>query len=95
MTVDPAVPPLRGHLPPSDLHPALRVLLDAELAAGNVIREIGRDFPEPGSLLVQLREPFKRRPPSLPDGVTHVPLNDPHWWMDEYRAGTPPHLLVG
>jgi hypothetical protein len=95
MTTDSSIPPLRGHLPPADLHPSLRRLLEAELAAGNVIREIGRNFPDPGSLLVQLREPFKHRPDSLPDDVIHLALNDPHWWMDEYRAGHPPHLLVG
>lgn len=86
--------PLRRVIPP-DLHPALRILLEAELAAGNVVREVGRGFPKPGSLLVQLRDPFKHRPAALPEGVTHVALNDPHWWMDEYQAGDPPHLLVG
>ncbi|HNV74143.1 MAG: hypothetical protein IPF87_05320 [Gemmatimonadetes bacterium] len=80
---------------PPDLHPALRLLLDVELAAGNAIREVGRDFPVPGSLVVQLREPFRQKPVVLPDGVTHLAVNDPHWWMDEYRAGDPPHLLVG
>lgn len=80
---------------PPDLHPALRQLLDAELAAGNVVREIGRGFPQPGSLLVQLRDPFRHRPDVLPEGVTHVAPNDRHWWTEEYHAGDPPQLLVG
>ncbi|MEO7962397.1 MAG: hypothetical protein ABIT38_00650 [Gemmatimonadaceae bacterium] len=87
--------PPRGHTPPNDLHPALRQLLDGELAAGNVIREIGRNFPDEGSLLVQLREPFKQHLSSLPEGVTHDVLLEPYWWRDEFRAGTPQHLLVG
>ncbi|HEX5632159.1 MAG TPA: hypothetical protein VFX50_02990 [Gemmatimonadales bacterium] len=80
---------------PDELHPALRAMLAAELAAGNAVREVGRNFPEPGSVLVQLRHPFRARPTVLPDGVTHLAINDPHWWMDEFRAGDPPHLLVG
>lgn len=85
----------RGHSPPSDLHPSLRVLLEAELAAGNVIREIGRNFPDEGSILVQLREPFKTNPPVIPEDVTHEKVLEPYWWSDEFRAGTPPHMLVG
>lgn len=80
---------------PAEFHPALRAMLDAELAAGNLVREVGREFPARGSILVQLREPFKSRPPVLPPGVEHVAVNDPHWWMDEFRAGDPVHLLVG
>jgi hypothetical protein len=93
MSANPTPP--RGHAPPSDLHPSLRLLLEAELAAGNVIREIGRNFPDEGSLLVQLREPFKTNPPMLPDDVTHERVLEPYWWSDEFRAGTPPHMLVG
>lgn len=80
---------------PDDFHPALRAMLDAELAAGNRVREVGREFPERGSILVQLQQPFKARPAVVPPGVEHIQLNDPHWWMDEFRAGSPPHLLVG
>ena len=80
---------------PEEFHPLLRQMLDRELVAGNAVRSVGRDFPEPGSIVVQLRAPLRAAPPVPPDGVTHIPVNDPHWWMDEYRAGSPPHLLVG
>lgn len=80
---------------PPDFHPSLRVILEAELAAGNVVREVGRGFPEPGSLLVQLRDRFRVRHEPLPPEVRHVTLDDPLWWMDEFHAGEPPHLLVG
>jgi hypothetical protein len=86
---------LHGPSIPPDFHPALRTMLDAELAAGNFVREVGREFPERGSILVQLRQPFRAAPAVLPPGVEHIHVNDPHWWMDEYRAGNPPHLLVG
>ncbi|MBK8095752.1 MAG: GNAT family N-acetyltransferase [Planctomycetes bacterium] len=76
------------------LHPALRTILAAELAAGNAIRDVGRDFPKPGSVLVRLQQPFRALPSPLPDGVTFTAVNDPHWWMGELSAGTPPHLLV-
>lgn len=80
---------------PPDYHPALRTLLDRELALGNTVRSITRGFPQPESVLVQLSEPLRSRPVPPTDGVTHVAVIDPHWWMDEYRAGDPPHLLVG
>jgi hypothetical protein len=80
---------------PLDYHPALRALLEAELAAGNAISEVGRDFPLRGSVCVQLRGRFRAKPATWPAGVQHIPVNDPHWWMDELRAGDPPHLLVG
>ena len=80
---------------PDEFHPLLRQMLDQELAAGNTVRSVGRDFPEPGSILVQLSTPLRVAPPTPPVGVAHHPVNDPHWWMDEYRAGDPPHLLVG
>jgi hypothetical protein len=70
-------------------------MLEREIVLGNAIRSITRGFPEPGSVLVQLREPLRSRPVPVATGVTHVAINDPHWWMDEYRAGVPPHLLVG
>lgn len=77
---------------PEEFHPQLRAMLDAELAIGNTIRSTSRDFPEPGSVLVQLAQPLRVAPP---EGVAHHAINDPHWWIDEYRAGDPPHLLVG
>lgn len=45
--------------------PALRTLLDAELAAGNDAQDTGADFPRPGSLLVRLRRKFRARPAKL------------------------------
>ena len=71
------------------LRPELRRLLDAELAAGNVIEDVGvYGFARTGNVLsVMLREPFKARPAELPAGVEFVAVNDPHWWHSEYNCG--------
>ncbi len=80
---------------PDEYPGALRAMLDAELALGNTIRSITRGFPAPASICVQLAGPFRARPVPVPPGVIHIAVNDPHWWMDEYRAGEAPDLLVG
>lgn len=79
---------------PPEFHPVLRGLLEAEIAAGNAIREIGRDWPAKGSVLVRLWDPFHIQPAEAPSGATYLAVKDPHWWMDEYSAGQPPHLLI-
>lgn len=81
-------------LPQPHLHPALRAILDAEIAAGNTIREVGGGWPRRGSVFIRLRKPFQVRPEEVPAGVAYVAVNDPHWWREEYSIGEPPHLLV-
>ena len=83
------------HIPiPPEFHPVLRVILEAEIAAGNSIREIGRDWPVKGSVLVRFWDPFHIQPSKAPAGATCLAVEDSHWWMDEYSAGNPPHLLI-
>lgn len=76
------------------LHPALRALLAAELAAGNEVRETSRGWPDPDSVLVRLQRPFAALPAVLPAGVVHRVLNDPHWWRAELATTAPRHLLI-
>ncbi|MFO1498363.1 MAG: GNAT family N-acetyltransferase [Verrucomicrobiota bacterium] len=76
------------------LHPGLRQLLEAELAAGNEIVETGRGWPDPDSVFVRLRSPFRPRSGFLPDGVSYLELNDPHWWKAEYHSLRPRHILA-
>lgn len=76
------------------LHPALRALLAAELAAGNEVKETGRGWPDADSVFVRLRHGFRAMPATLPDGVVHLVLNDPHWWTAELSTQQPRHLLV-
>lgn len=75
------------------LHPALRRILDAERAAGNEVAESSLDWPEPGSVLVRLKHPF-RMAHEVPAGVTYAEPKDPHWWKAEYSAGSPRHVLA-
>jgi hypothetical protein len=71
----------------------LSSLLEAELAAGNSVRDIG---PAPGSngTLVLLSRSFRAEPGSAPSQVYLVPVNDPHWWKEEYRCRLHPHVLA-
>lgn len=73
-----------------DLCCELRVLLEAELAAGNRVAETSRGWPLPDSIWVLLVAPFHNTPEQLPPGVRLVDVNDPHWWKQEYK-----HLASG
>jgi RimJ/RimL family protein N-acetyltransferase len=76
------------------LHPSLKQMLDAEFAAGNEIFETGRGWPEPDSVFVRLRHPFRARHTGVPAGVKYLELNDPHWWKAEYHTSAPRHILA-
>jgi RimJ/RimL family protein N-acetyltransferase len=78
----------------STLYPALAELLRAELAAGNEIAETGGGWPDPDSVFVRVRYPFRARPDPLPEGVQYLELNDPHWWKAEYNTRSPRHILA-
>lgn len=76
------------------LHPGLRALLQAELAAGNEIAESGAGWPEPDSLFVRLKHPFRVAPAGLPAGIRYARIDDPHWWEAEYSSESPRHILA-
>jgi RimJ/RimL family protein N-acetyltransferase len=76
------------------LHPALRGILTAELAAGNEVAETGGGWPDPDSVFVRLRHPFRTRPSPLPDELTYTEPNDPHWWKADYSSRAPRHILA-
>lgn len=76
------------------LHPALRAILAAELAAGNEVAETGQGWPDPDSVFVRLRRPFSALPQPLPDGVRYHELNDPHWWKAEVTTVSPRHTIA-
>lgn len=75
------------------LCPELNALLQAELAAGNSVRETG---PVPGSpgTLVLLTRFFRAQPETLPPEILLIPIDDPHWWKSEYRCRLHPHVLA-
>lgn len=76
------------------LHPALRAILEAELAAGNEIAETGGGWPDADSVFVRLRDPFRTRPTALPAGIVYTEPNDPHWWKADYTSQSPRHILA-
>ena len=76
------------------LHPALRAILDAELAAGNEVAETGGGWPDDDSIFVRLRDPFRTTSSPLPAGVTYTEPNDPHWWRADYSSQSPRHILA-
>ena len=76
------------------LHPALRTILEAELAAGNEVVETGGGWPDTDSVFVRLRDPFRTKPSPLPAGVVYTEPNDPHWWKADYSSTSPRHILA-
>ena len=66
------------------LDAGLRRIVDAEIAAGNVVEECVLGWGNPRAVLVLFRHPFRTRWQELPDGVRHREVNDPHWWKEEY-----------
>lgn len=76
------------------LHPGLRALLQAELAAGNEIAESAAGWPEPDGLFVRLKHPFRVAHAGLPAGIRYARIDDPHWWEAEYSTESPRHILA-
>lgn len=68
----------------TSLCPHLQPLLDAELAAGNAVKDRGPSPSGQGGRLVLLSRPFMTSPETVPDLVRYTRVNDPHWWLAEY-----------
>jgi len=78
----------------ASLHPALRAILAAELAAGNEIAETGGGWPDKDSVFIRLKHPFKTPHSPPPPGVKYTEPNSPHWWKADYSTGKPAHILA-
>ena len=84
LSVDPAVV--------ADLCADLRGVLEAELAAGNVVVETSRGWP--GLVSVWLGGPFRARLRNEIEHVVFREINDPHYWLSEYECTKHQHLLA-
>jgi hypothetical protein len=76
------------------LCPELRVLLDAELAAGNAVVDCRAGLYGPEAVLVLLKSEFRACPIVPPPGVEYRAVNDPHWWKAEYFHAATKHCLA-
>jgi hypothetical protein len=77
----------------NDLRPELQEILDQELKAGNRVLEALRDWPDPGSVFITLRQPFHKKY-DVQDPVLYSEPNDPHYWKADYSCGKPVHVLA-
>lgn len=77
----------------NDLRPELQEILDHELSAGNRVLDASRDWPDPASVFITLREPFQRKY-DVQDPVRYDEPNDPHYWKADYSCGKPCHVLA-
>lgn len=75
------------------LHPALQTILDAELRAGNFVRDASRNWPDEGSIFITLTHPFHQKY-EVGDPVVYHEPGDPHYWTADYSCGTPTHVLA-
>jgi len=73
---------------------ALQKLLEAELAAGNLIAETSSGWPSPESIVVGLAQRFLARPERMPLGIAYRLINDPHWWYAEYEHLATKQMLI-
>ncbi|KIP98851.1 hypothetical protein RU07_19140 [Agrobacterium tumefaciens] len=81
------------HALAADLAAPLKHIVVAELRRGNKIVDVGRDYPEQGSVHITLRDRFDDRYASK-DAVFSL-CNDPHYWHADYTTMTyPRHLLI-
>ena len=78
----------------AQLHPALKLILEAELDAGNEILETGDGWTNSEGVFIKLRRRFRASPDPLPSGVVYSEPNDPHWWFANYSAGNPRQILA-
>jgi len=65
-----------------DISPALRSLLEAELAHGNEVAQTWRGWPESRSVCVMLRRPFTRATREA-SGLEYHLVADPHYRGEE------------
>lgn len=79
---------------PANLHPSLKKLLDAEIAAGNTVVETGGGWPKQEAVHVTLIRPLLARPSELPAGVVYTDVNDPQWWKEEYYREASGHMII-
>lgn len=77
----------------NQLAPALQSLLDAELKSGNKVADVGKNYPDDGSICVTLAKRFKNKYTN--SDLVYSLSNDPHYWYADYcTIDTPRHLLI-
>ena len=69
-----------------EISPLIRQILQAELAQGNRIAEVHEGWPTPTSTIILLSQPFQEK--YSIQGLTHIEINDPHYWKEEYQDVT-------
>jgi hypothetical protein len=76
------------------IDPALRPILEKEMARGNVVFETWRGWPKPETVCVAFTRPFAEPSLPLPRHVVFREVNDPHYWKAEYWHEPSHHMLV-
>jgi hypothetical protein len=74
--------------------PELRAILEAEIAAGNVIAEVRTDSPVHDAVVVVLEKGFLTPLRPASKNMRFRQVNLPGWWRAEYTAAQPPHTLA-
>lgn len=72
---------------------AIQGVLDGELKAGNKVADVGRNYPDEGSICITLAQRFKNKYKN--NSLVYNLCNDPHYWYADYcTTDTPRHLLI-
>lgn len=71
----------------------IKDIFTAELKRGNIVVDLGENYPDKGSIHVTLRDRFDDRYAST-DAIFSL-CDDPHYWHADYTtAHFPRHLLI-
>jgi hypothetical protein len=62
----------------------LRLIVEAEFAAGNRVADIREDWPRPGSLVVVLRDAFHFTPAARDSGIVYCEVPSRSFWAAQY-----------
>ena len=77
----------------AELAAPIKAIVVAELKRGNIIVNVGKDYPDEGSVHITLRDSFDGRYES--EDVVFSVCDDPHYWHADYITKTiPRHLLM-
>jgi hypothetical protein len=77
----------------AELAAPIKAIVAAELKRGNIIVDVGKDYPDKGSVHITLRDRFDGRYES--EDAVFLVCDDPHYWHANYVTKTiPRHLLI-
>lgn len=65
----------------------IKFALLKELELGNIVSQVqDLGWPQKGSIVILLKNPFKNKNPTEIEGISFRKMNDPHYWMEDIHT---------